>query len=232
MAVGTVWSLYNFTRIYKKPAPTDAQIHNLNTNSINGFDRWAVNPYSSSIDKFSYYPFYAAMPLPVLFLLKDETRKDFWKLGFLYWEALSVTGLFGTSATWFVDRYRPFTYSNSTSLADRESHQPKNSFYAGHVQIVSVSTFFTAKVFSDYYPDSKYIGYGIATVATASMAYMRLKAGMHFPSDILIGAAMGAASGILVPELHKHKLLNNSGMSITPFSNGSFNGLSFVYSMK
>lgn len=63
VAVGTGWSLYAFTTIYVKDPSTEEQILNLNKSNINGFDRWAVRPYSESLDRMSYYPFYAAIPI-------------------------------------------------------------------------------------------------------------------------------------------------------------------------
>src|ERR1700739_3382384 len=54
VAVGTAWSLYAFTKIYNKPPSTVEQIENLKISNINVFDRWAVYPYSQSLDKISY----------------------------------------------------------------------------------------------------------------------------------------------------------------------------------
>src|SRR5207237_8681621 len=62
IAAGSIWSGYALTKIYIKPRATEEQVTALKTSDINRFDRWAVRPYSQSLDKFSYYPFYAAMP--------------------------------------------------------------------------------------------------------------------------------------------------------------------------
>lgn len=229
VAIGTGWSLYAFTKIYNKSAPTDEQLFNLNSANVNGFDRWGIYKYSKSLDVNSYYPFYASVPLPlVLFLSGQNTRRDFWKLTFLYWEAMSVTGLLGTSAAYHVDKFRPFTYSNETSLADKKSHQPKNSFYSGHVELVATTTFLAAKVYSDYYPESKikWVYYGAASAITLTTGYMRLAGGMHFPSDIILGIGMGAITGILVPQFHKIK---NPSYSLLPYTNGEAKGLTFIY---
>ena len=63
-AVGTAWSLYAFTKIYSKDPSSDEQILSLRKSDVNGFDRWAIRPFHDRADKISYYPFYAAMPLP------------------------------------------------------------------------------------------------------------------------------------------------------------------------
>ncbi len=232
IAAGTGWSLYAFTKIYKKGNSTQAQILSLNTSDINAFDRSAVRPYSKSLDDVSYYPFYAAMPLPFIFFLTGtEMRHDFLELSFLYWETFAVEGLFGTGSTYFVDRYRPYTYSSATPMDKRIDQNSKNSFYAGHVEVVATSTFFIAKIYSDYYPDSKikWVFYGAATAATAGMGYMRYEAGMHFPSDIILGAAMGALTGILVPQFHKHKLFKDQHLSFTPVINENSKGFTLIY---
>src|SRR4051812_20849812 len=90
VALGTGWSLYAFTKIYKKGPSTEAQVLSLKTSDIPSFDRNAVRPYDKSLDQVSYYPFYGAMPLPfVFFLTGQDMRNDFWKLSFLYWETMS-----------------------------------------------------------------------------------------------------------------------------------------------
>jgi membrane-associated phospholipid phosphatase len=235
VATGTIWSLYAFTKIYSKGAIPEEKILSLNKDDINGFDRWAVYPYSKSYDDISYYPFYAAMPLPFVFFLTGErTRNDFWKLSFLYWETMSVTGLFGTGGTYFVDRYRPYTYSSETPMDKRTSQNGKNSFYAGHVEVVASSTFFISKVYSDYYPESeiKWLFYGVASVATGTTAFLRLRGGQHFPSDILLGTTMGVLTGILVPQAHKNRMNKNHEMGLLPFRSGDAYGLSFSYVWK
>jgi membrane-associated phospholipid phosphatase len=222
VAVGTIWCGYAFTKIYDKPAPSEEQILNLHTSDINGFDRWAAHPYSQSLDDLSYIPFYASVPLPFIFFLTGkDTRKDFWQLSFLYWETMATIGMLGTSATYFVNRYRPYAYFHDTDerLAKATGKVARNSFYAGHVEIAAVTSFFIAKVYSDYHPDSKikWVYWTAASLSTVSMSYMRLQGGQHFPSDIILGAAAGALSGILVPHFHKTNSAKSGGMSVIPY---------------
>jgi membrane-associated phospholipid phosphatase len=238
IAVGTSWSLYAFTKIYKKPAPDTTVIQGLNSNNVNALDRWAMYPYSKSLNDASYYPFYASIPLPLIFFLSDkEMRSDFFKLSFLYWEAMSITGILGTSATFHIDRYRPYAYfhdSHGTMENDASIGVVKNSFYAGHVQVVATPTFFLAKVYADYHPDSKikWVFYGIASAATVGMGYVRIKAGEHFPSDVFLGAATGALAGILVPQYHKTKSKKAPDIGILPYSTGDIQGLILTYKLK
>ena len=147
------------------------------------------------------------MPLPLVLMLDKDIRQDAGKIGFLYLEAMSMTGLLYTGSVYVYDRYRPLAYNDAVPMEERMKGGSKNSFFAGHVALVATSTFFTAKVFSDYNPNSKlkYLLYGVAVVSTAGTAYLRHLGGKHFPSDILLGTAVGTLSGLLIPQFHKSK---------------------------
>ncbi len=235
VAAGTAWSLYAFTKIYVKPPSSVEKILSLKKENINSFDRWAVYPYDKTLDKISYYPFYAAIPYPLIFFAFDkEMKKDYWKLSFLYWEAMAITGILGEGATYSVDKYRPYAYSSASPMDKRTSGLSKNSFYAGHVQVVAVPSFLVAKMYADYHPESptKWVYYGVAAVATSATAYMRLRGGQHFPSDILLGTVIGGATGILVPHFHKHRIFKDEGMSLVPYYNEEACGFAFLWRMK
>ena len=229
--VGAGWSGYAFTEIYSKDRSTEDQILSLDKNDINRFDRWAVRPYSEDLGTASDYLFYGSMALPFLFLPVKETRKDFFKLSFLYLEAMSVTGLLYTGSVYFTNRYRPYAYSDETDMTWRTRGGAKNSFYAGHVAMVATSTFFMAKVYADYHPESKakWVFYSAAGLATGTMAYLRHRGGFHFPTDILLGITQGTLTGILVPHFHKRPLIKNPNVRITPYINGESNGFALTY---
>lgn len=233
-AIGTAWSLYGFTQIYSKDGLSKAQVDWLanNKDRINGFDRWAADIYSDKAAATSDLFFYGSMPLPLLLLADKHIRHDAGKIGFLYLEAMSITGILYTGSAYLWDRYRPLTYNPEAPLDERQSGGSKNSFFAGHVALVGTSTFFMAKVFSDYHPESNLKGlmWGAAAVATGATAYLRHRGGKHFPSDILIGTAVGTLSGILVPSLHKNPILKNPNLSISPFS-GRSHGLAVRYKL-
>lgn len=230
IAASTAWSLYGFKEIYNKPASSEAEIVSLNKANINGFDRWAAGKYSPSAEKASDGLFYGSMPLPLLLMLDKKIRKDAGSVLLVYWETMGVTGVFYTGSAYLVDRYRPFVYNTSVPMEERKSGNSKNAFLAGHPALVASSTFFIAKVYSDYHPESKikWVFYTVATGATLTTAYLRHKAGKHFPSDLIAGTVIGTASGILVPHFHKHRIIKNPNVSITPFT-GDSHGLRLVY---
>ena len=58
---------------------------------------------------------------------------------------------------------------------------------------------------NDFYPDSKAkpIIWTSAALIPAITGYLRVKAGRHFTSDVLVGFLVGAAVGWVIPELHR-----------------------------
>lgn len=221
---------FNFSGISKKENSTEAQIENLDKNNIPFFDRWTVHVYSRSMDQASYIPFYLAIPLPLLCLADNKMRKDFWKIGYLYIEALAATGVVYSTAVNLTNRYRPFTYESGSPMDLAVQSNSKKSFFAGHVALVATSSFFMAKVYADYHPDSKlkWVFYSTAGALTAATGLMRNLAGMHFLSDVLLGATVGTLSGILVPSLHKIKPGKTPHLTILPFG-GTGAGFTAIY---
>ncbi len=228
--VGAAITGINFAGISKKSGSTEAQIDALNEANIPWFDRWTAHEYSKSMDQASYIPFYLAIPLPLLSLVDKNMRKDFWKIGYLYIEALTATGVLYSTAVNLTNRYRPFTYNKNSPIDLAVQSNAKKSFFAGHVALVATSSFFMAKVYAQYYPDSKlkWVFYGGAGVLTAATGVMRNLAGMHFLSDVLLGAGVGMLSGILVPGLHKIKPGKKPHLSFLPYGDG-LAGFTAVY---
>jgi len=232
-AAAAGWTFYGFAQISTKDGSSQATVENLSKSNIPWYDRWAVRPYNRSVDKLSYVPFDASMPFPLIFCALDKKmRKDYWKLTFLYAEAMAITGALYTSSVHYLGRYRPLVYSSESPMDVRTSSNSKNAFFAGHVALVATSTFFVASAYADYHPDSKYkwVLYGIAGAATLTTGYLRHRAGEHFPSDILVGTVVGTMSGLLTPRLHQTKLIKNKNLSILPFA-GRSQGLAMIYKL-
>ena len=226
---GAAWDIYGFAQIGKKNSTSLARLQSLKISDLDWFDRWAVHPYSHSIDKASYIPFYVAMPLPLaVFGIDSRMRKDFWKLTYLYGEAMILTGVLYTSAVHYVSRLRPLTYESASPIAERTSSNSRNSFFAGHVALVGTSVFFIAQAYADYHPEShyKWAFYTGAAVITGLTGYLRNRAGEHFPTDVGLGAVVGVASGLFTPMLHRINPVKK--LTVLPFGRTG-KGFSMLY---
>ncbi len=220
----------------QKTAFTPEEAKNISNDDVNSFDRFAAGNYSPSAKKTSDFILYGSLAAPALLLFDNKIAGNGGQLAALYLETMSITGALFTLSSAAFPRTRPLVYNKVPGLVedrDKERANSQNSFYAGHTAAVSSITFFTAKVFQDYNPDSParpYVWAG-AAILPAAVGYLRLEAGKHFLSDNLVGYGVGAAVGILVPQLHKKG--NKSGISLFPsliqVPGGAMDGVSLRY---
>ncbi|EJF11198.1 phosphatase PAP2 family protein [Pontibacter sp. BAB1700] len=215
-AAGMGLSYYGLTRMQDKEGLTEQQIANLNRNQVNSFDRFSVGYDSEQAKKISDIPFYGSFALPFFLAFDDDVRSNAGQVFGLYVQTMAVTGAIFTMTSAFAPRTRPLVYSPDVEMGEKMRANARNSFYAGHTTAAAAASFFFAKVFHDFNPDSPartYVWLGAATVP-AAVGYLRLRAGKHFLSDNLLGYAVGAAVGVVVPQLHKKS--NTSGFSLSP----------------
>lgn len=221
--------------IQDKPALTEAELNALSKNDIWGVDRWAAGNYSERANSDSYIPMFTAFALPLALLLNENERSHAGQLSVLFVESMATTGALFSITAGLVEKSRPLVYNTSIPIEERIDNDEQRSFYAGHTAATASATFFAAKVFNDFNPDSPWrpLVWGVAAAIPASVGYLRVKAGKHFLTDNLIGYTLGAASGILIPELHKKK---NKNLQIYPtmgFNQGEVNmtsqGLGITY---
>ncbi|MCC9137049.1 phosphatase PAP2 family protein [Pontibacter silvestris] len=223
-------SFYGMKKMQDKEGLTEQEVLELDRNDINKFDRFSAGYDSESAEKISDFPFYGSFAAPFLLLLDDEVRGNAAQIGFLYLETMAITGALWTNANGHVERVRPNAYSPDIELSEKMRSNTKNAFYGGHNSATAAATFFAAKIFNDFNPDSPARPYVWAAAATvpAAVSYLRVKAGKHFLSDVILGYIVGAGTGILVPQLHKKS--NKTNLSIVPVSSRNYNGAMFTYS--
>lgn len=229
----TALAVYGFYQIANVSGADSSEIAKLNYTDVPGVDRWVSPEYSEAANKSSDYIFFGSMALPLGLLSLSEIRSDAATIGLMYWQAMAITGALYTNVSSNVKRFRPLVYSNDAPFNEKTRANAKLSFFAGHPAVVATSTFFIAKVLSDYYPERrglKWIAYSSASALTLTTAYLRHRAGKHFITGLATGIAVGALTGILVPELHK-KRDNKKALTVRPFG-GSVSGIVLTYKIK
>ena len=226
-------TVYGNHLIHNKSGLTMEQLATKTPDKVNGFDRGSAGFYSAKADKDSYIPFDISFGLPVIMVLTNgPERSEMGKILLLYTETMAITGTFYTMSAGNIVRSRPLVYSTNAPLDVRLSKNSQRSFFAGHTAATAAATFFTAKVFSDYNPDSrlKPFVWGVAAAVPALVGYLRYKSGEHFLSDNIVGYAVGTACGILVPKFHKSRFSKN--VTFIPSIGTKSNSFSFLYSIK
>jgi hypothetical protein len=233
IAAGLGLTALGLNFIQNKDALTTAEVLAKDKDDVNGFDRFSAGYYSDKANDDSYIPFYGSFALPVVALLNKNVGRKTGQVMVLYLETMAATGALYTLSAGLINRSRPLVYSSEASMGKRQSKNSQRSFFAGHTAATAAATFFTAKVFSDFNPDSKARPYVWAAAAAipASVAYMRLKAGQHFLSDNIIGYGVGLATGVLVPHFHKTGNMVN-GLSVQPVMGFGYGGMAMTYQFK
>jgi len=232
ITVGAFLTNWLGLEIVDKKTPLDSlDLTELDPMNVNAFDRSALYQDPSKMlqardlsDLGMQFSFFA----PLILLLDKEIRNDWAPVLLLYLQSEAIVGnLFSWGAAIHIDRIRPVAYYDNVVYEERTFYRNKNSFYSGHTSSSATATFFMAKVYSDYHPElgaKKFIFYGIAAIPPVFTGIMRYKGLKHFPTDVLTGLTIGAATGILVPHLHKKK---NPNLVLIPVT-GSYSGFAMT----
>ena len=122
-------------------------------------------------------------------------------------EAVLVTSALQVTMAYAVDRPRPRVYGDEAPLDERTDANAARSFFSGHVANCLAGTMVATTAL--WRTDHPRLGWAVLVVGLTGSAVIgvaRVAAGGHFPSDVIIGYAVGAGVGIAIPALHDRKL--------------------------
>lgn len=190
----------------KKLSPlSESQIANLDRNNILKIDRIAAYQWHPTAKLHSDILLFGSPFVPLALMADKDLRKDWQIIGLLGLETfvvnIGITNMVKNAA----HRTRPFVYNNNAPMDIKLKQDARLSFFSGHTSTVSSLSFFAAQAFTDYHPQSKALPFvwGTAVALPALTGYLRVRAGKHFPTDVITGYLVGAAVGMLIPRLHK-----------------------------
>ncbi len=223
LGAGLGGTAYGFTLIQDKEGLTLEELNSIKKEDISGINRWAAGYNSESASAISDIPFAISFAAPFALLFNDGINDHTGQFVGMYFESLATTAALFTITAGLVDKSRPYVYDETLDTKKRLRNNGQRSFYSGHVAASAAATFFAAKVYSDFNPDAegKFFIWAAAAAVPATVGYFRIKAGQHFLTDVLIGYGLGAATGILVPELHKTK---DASLKLSPTAGRNFLG--------
>ena len=231
--VGTATDYFGVQRLLNKDRLTQSDLSNLTRSNVPGFDRIALDQNIDHQDTYillSDITSLTSFAAPALLFFDKDIRKDWLDIVLMYYETQMLSSnlySWGPFGPQWIDRVRPWSYYDEFTFEDRTSGRKSNSFFSGHVSTTATANFFMAKVYNDYHPNSKkWVSYALASIPTIAVGVFRVKSVNHFPSDVLVGALVGAGMGVLVPEIHR-KL--NVKMSAAYSSN--FKGVSLMFNL-
>lgn len=196
----------------------------LSPDEVAPFDRWAIGYYSRPLDRLSTLLTAAEFTVPVAINAWDIASGKEARYGVLtdliiYSEVYcfsSSLAIYAKALRWHP---RPLAFTDNAPDAERRSGDAGSSFFSAHTTSAFASAVFTAYTFQLKHPDSPLVPWvwgGMLGTATAVGA-LRIYSGKHFPSDVLMGAAVGGLCGYVIPRLH----LNPVAKTINEISPGA-----------
>jgi membrane-associated phospholipid phosphatase len=194
---------------------TVEEINSLSRDDVNAFDRGATYHYSASASTASDVLVYTLIASPLAMMIDKRVREDWKTFLLMYAETMVWTGVSAQLVKSTIARNRPFVYNPEVPLGDKTTRDARKSFYSSHTAYAFASALFLSTTYSSYFPQSRwqpYIWVGSLSAAVL-VGYLRYRAGMHFPTDILAGAAVGALIGYAIPALHH---VNTGDYSLGP----------------
>jgi membrane-associated phospholipid phosphatase len=125
----------------------------------------------------------------------------------IYGETLLVGLAVNSLVKAAVARPRPYAYSDDPAIvayAEGQGRDSRLSFYSGHASTTFSASVAGAYLFAQSTSDTnaRAAVWGLELAMAAATADLRTRAGKHFYSDVLVGAAVGSGLGVLVPYLH------------------------------
>jgi len=181
----------------------------LDRNRVFYFDRSVTYYWSNSARKLSDGLLYSSIALPFALTITRKSHNQMAAVGLMTLEtALLNLGLTNFTKN-LVARHRPFTYNHESVpweiMSKQKLKDARRSFFSGHTSTTASMYFMTAQMYSDFHPNSKFrsVAWVGAITIPALTGLMRVKAGKHYYTDIIMGYAVGAVIGILIPRLHK-----------------------------
>ena len=224
---------YGYGVIHDYSELTEAEAMQLRKEDVNKFDRWVFNFDPNNFkksDKASDYFMNSAFAMPFFVLIDKRARRDWLDISIMTVEAHMIHSMLYQGSVFLLPRPRPNSYTDSDPVKNAGKGK-ENSFFSGHVASTAIGFTLAAKYYSDYHQlkgMKRALLFTAAQLPTAACGYLRLNAGKHFPSDVLVGWGVGSALGVLVPELHKIK---PDKLSIGGPRNGAAYGLSLGYQL-
>ncbi len=209
---------------------TPAEISTLNRDEIHAFDRKATYHWSTSADRLSDVTLAGnAALLSALALGTKPMRQDIKTVAVMFIETIALANGVERSVKGVTQRTRPFVYNPAAPLDEKLTRDARQSFFSGHATNAFATAVFTGEVFRHYFPNSRLkpvVWVGSLGLATATCV-LRYEGGLHYPTDLLAGAAFGSLVGWGIPKLHQVKNRTTLGrrVDVQPWSNGAANGI-------
>lgn len=172
----------------------------LDENEIIFPDNLCYHNYNKSISDLSDYFLGLNIALPII--TNFNSFKENNSLYIIYLENLLSTFALTSLVKTTFKRARPFNFFKN----DFENSRKDDfySFFSGHSSLAFSSAIFNCIIFSKLNANSEYknLVWILSLTNSSITAFLRVLAGKHFISDVIVGAIIGSSVAYLITEIH------------------------------
>lgn len=216
--IGLAWAAPEFVvdEIVEPSCPCEAS-------EVNSFDRGVAGWNSESYKTASNVAVGISVAAPFVLSALETRRSDapwsrFADDALIISRSILVSGAVQEGVRLLTQRPRPRLYGleeNDPALVDHEEYL---SFYSGHTTTAFAAGMSYATIYASRHPteSSRWMVYGGAVAVGTTVGILRIQAGSHFPTDVILGAVMGSAFGIAIPRLHHRGEPPAVGFAVAP----------------
>jgi membrane-associated phospholipid phosphatase len=185
---------------------------------VNGFDRLAMFVYSKGLDQASDYiaAATAALPLALAFGIGQDQSIA---AGVIYLEVMSNAYFAKNTLKFLFPRVRPWVYLAPDTGSVPEVWGGNDAFPSGHVTLAFAAAAFGITVAALDLPSGSpwLLPFAVTEASLAVLtASFRVFSGMHFMTDVIAGAALGTAIGLVLPLVHTSWTGGSIGRTLAP----------------
>jgi membrane-associated phospholipid phosphatase len=190
-------------------------MHSADTGSLNRddliyMDRWAAGTYSPTAGLASDILVLPFCALPVALTAFDaythhQGISPIVTDAVIFSEALAFSSALSLLVRSLQIHPRPLVYGKDVPADKRLSGEASGSFHSGHANAAFLAAVYLSYTYPLRHPEFQgqaWLWTGSLAIAT-TVASLRVAAGKHFPSDVIVGAAAGAFFGWVFPYLHR-----------------------------
>ena len=196
--LGIIYGYANVDSLVRRRCPCDSS-------EVNRFDRPALANQNRTSGGIANALVASAVLVPPMLDYFEIGANDAFKEDLtVYLEVLSVTQVFTTATK--IATQRPYPQHYQMSLSEQPSDEGGGaflSFFSGHTATTVAALSAASMTYGYRHGNSKLPWIITGSIGTV-IGIELVAAGEHYPSDVLVGAAVGLGLGTLIPYLH-HK---------------------------
>ncbi|MDP6944440.1 MAG: phosphatase PAP2 family protein [Myxococcota bacterium] len=175
---------------------------------LNPIDRPAAGLYSEAWSMASDIGVGVLLASAVAVPFIDEAPMDALNDIIVIAQAIAWTEALAILTAMASRRPRPVLYSEKAPLEMRNDPDTALSFFSGHTGTAFAASTAIFQTLRRRHPDSAlpWVALAVGDAIGIMVAVGRVKAGRHFPTDVIAAALVGTGVGLLIPALHDHPI--------------------------